>query len=239
MKEGFVREDGMVFWKNSKEKGEIWLRPEQYSKWCETRKKYRERCAREYYKRREKLNEMDRPYFGKYDFSRNLYYIGVSSAGKEVWINKQRYENLLERRKKYRSNYVKKLQQEPKTNLRFGDPHPDDPNLFVILMIGNKPFFGPKERLDKRRECLRRTGVKRDIKDKHKRKQILEQLGENRIPRGAYDLETGLVFWEYSQNGKERWMPVEEFHRLRTKGCEKRKSNRMRKKLLSIDQKMA
>jgi hypothetical protein len=164
--------------------------------------------AREYYKRREKLNEMDRPYFGKYDFSRNLYYIGVSSAGKEVWINKQRYENLLERRKKYRSNYVKKLQQEPKTNLKFGDPHPDDPNLFVIIMVGNKPFFGPKERLDIRRECLRRTGVKRDIKDRHKRKQILEQLGENRIPRGAYDLETGLVFWEYSQNGKEKdWTP--------------------------------
>ena len=239
MKEGFVREDGKIFWKKCKEKGEIWLTSEQYQKWCETRKNYRQRCAQEYYKRREKLNPMDRPYFGKYDFSRNLYYIGVSSSGKEVWVNKQRYENLLERRKKYRSKYAQRLQEEPKTNLKLGDVHPDNPNLYVILLIGNKPFFGSKEKLAERRNSLRRSGIKRDIKYKHKRKQILEQLGENRIHRGAYDLKTGLVFWEYSQNGKERWFPVDHFHKLRIADCEKRKRVRQRKKVLNDPHEMS
>lgn len=233
MKEGFVREDGKVFWKNCKKKGEIWLTQEQYKKWCETRSKYRQRCAEEYYKRREKQNPMDRAFFGKYDFSRNLYFVGISSAGKEMWVNKERFENILQRRKKNKSNYIKRLQKAPETNFKFGDQHPNDNNLYVYLIVGNKPFFGTKDKLEKRRKSLRKTGILRDIKYKHKRKDILERLGEKRIHRGAYDLETGLVFWEYSQNGKERWLPVDHFHKLRTAGCQKRKKNRQHKKLLS------
>jgi len=233
MKEGFVREDGKVFWKSCKEKGDIWLTPEQYQKWCDTRKRYRQRCAQEYYKRREKQNPMDRNYFGKYDFARNLYFVGISSAGKEVWVNKDRLEKILERKKRYKKNYIKKLQEAPKNNLKFGDQHPDDPNLYVYLIVGNKPFFGTKEKLEERKKALRKSGILRDIKYKHKRKDILQKLGDNRIHRGAYDLTTGLVFWEYTQTGNEKWLPVDQFHKLRLADCEKRKRDRQRKKLLS------
>ena len=230
MKCGTVRDDGKVLWRNSKEKGQIWLTAEQYKKRIETIREYRRKSAAAYYARREKINPIDRPYFGKYDFASNTYYAGISSAGKEVWMPKEKFERFAERKKKHKQKHVEKLKALPKTNAKIGDPHPDNKNLFVVYINGNKPIYGDKEKLRKRRESQLRSYKIRDQRNRKMKREMLERLGENRIYRGCYDIKTGKVFWEYDNAGREIWIDEDIFFKKRQHAIDKRKNARLKQK---------
>jgi hypothetical protein len=129
--------------------------------------------------------------------------------------------------------YVKKMKALPKTDLKIGDPCPTDSNLFVVFFTGNKAFFGTREDLEKKKKCLRRSGVLRDIKYMHKRRGFLKGLKE-RLKRGAIHPETGKVFWIYSKNTKEIWMDVEEFNIKHRIEKERRKRTRLKRKMKEL-----
>jgi hypothetical protein len=57
------------------------------------------------------------------------------------------------------------------------------------------------------------------------------QALNKRLRRGAVNQETGLLFWEYNETGKEKWFSEEEFKARQEK--EKVRRNKYRKK--SVD----
>ena len=179
---------------------------------------------------------MDRSYFGKYDFSKNKYFIGISNSGKEVWVTKDKFDKAVETRRKTKAAHLQRVRSLPKTGLKLGDVHPDDPNLFVIFFSGNKPHYGDKQRLEERKKRLRQHGRLRDVKNTKKRRQALEAMGDNRLSCGAVNPLTGLVFWEYSRTVKEIWLPLDEFHRRRNRHLESRRKLRINQKELKKQQ---
>lgn len=235
MKKGTVREDGKMYWCSSKRKGEIWLTPEQYAKWDESVRNYRRKCQQAYYERREKINPSDRSYIGKYNPATNKYFARLSSSGKEIWVTKQELERLKLQSKRNRRNFLKRLQSLPDNKIKVGDVHPTDKNLFVVYKVGKKPMYGTKEQLQLKIKSRARSYKLRNIKYYAKKRQIIEKLGENRLHRGLYDVETGLVFWEYSANCKERWISEEEFHSRRNKQCVRKKVRRLELKMTKND----
>lgn len=228
-KEGFVREDGKVYWRYQKEKGHIWITPEQYAAYVATRRRYRRACLEEYYRQREKQNPIDRSYYGKYCFRRNRYFIGLTASGKENWVIKEKYLNHREKQNKNRKKFSEKLRMQEKPNLKIGDQHPDNPELFVCFFIGNKPYFGSKTRLLETQERRKIACRKRDIKYKKIRTDKLSKL-ENKHRRGDVHPENGAVFWEYNIRCKEIWLAPEVFTEKREKDLQKRKNLRLKKK---------
>jgi len=234
-KEGHVREDGMIYWRYRKDKGHVWITQEQYKKYVETRKKYRELCLKEYYKQRSKLNVMDQSFYGKYCFAKNRYFIGVGSSGKEIWTTKEKYLKHRDKQNRNRRNFIKKLKSQPKPDLKIGDPHPDNKDLFVCYFIGNKPYFGSEQKLKTVVESRKTSIRKRDIKYKRLRKERLAQI-EKKHRRGDVHPENKTLFWEYNIQGKEKWLPFEEFKLRHDKEKERRRINRLKQKGLCSDQ---
>lgn len=228
-KEGFVREDGMVYWRYHKEKGHIWLTKEKYEMYVQTRKKYRQAGLKEYYSSREKLDPSDRSYYGKYSFAKNKYFIGLSVSGKEVWVCKERYIKHRERQNRNRYKYLCKLRAQEKTNLKVGDQHPDNKELFVCFFIGNKPYYGSKDKLQKVLERRRFSYRLRDIKYKKMRKEKLAKL-QKRHHRGDINPENGTIFWEYNSCGEEKWLDSAEFNIRHAKEKQRRARSRQKAK---------
>ena len=210
IKRGTVREDGKVFWTYKDDK-ECWITKEQYDKRENTRREYVRRCRENYRKRQLAKHPVHRNFIGKYDIARNLYFSHISSSGKEVWISKDQLEKKRKRHTMYRRKMYHKLkEQHPVTGLKIGDRNPENPNEYVVFFIGNKPYFGSKSHLEKRRESREISYRKRNEKYKRLREEKLNNL-EKRIKRGTVDPETGLIFLHYAQNGKERWITNEKY----------------------------
>jgi hypothetical protein len=229
MKRGTVREDGKVFCRISKGK-EIWLTKEKYEERENKRKEYVRQCQELYKKYRKEKRK-----FGECDYKRNLYFIGISSSGKEIWRNKAFLEKRKRQHNLRKKEYNKRCLELPQTNLKFGDPHPENSNLFVVHKIGNKCFFGTKSKLKKVKESKRMTYAKRYFKSKKKRNEILKNKIE-RKKRGEIRIEDNKVFWEYNRVGKEIWLDHEIFHLKRNKEIERRKSYRNKRKLAILEQ---
>lgn len=227
MKRGTVREDGKVFTRHIDGR-EIWLTKEQYEKREKKRKQYVMMCLKAYYSRRKSVRKL-----GEYDYNRNLYFCGISSSGKEVWKQKKYYERIANAVKRSKRKYIEKCKEYPPTNLKFGDVNPSNPNEYVILKIGNKLFFGSKEKLDKKRERIRIIYLKRNIKAKKRREEILRDKID-RKRRGDSRQEDNKIFWEYNKVGKEIWLEPEIFHLKRQKCCERRSLCRKKRKLAAI-----
>lgn len=226
-KEGYINEDNKVFWR-IRNKKEIWITKEQYERRKIQRNKYHKNCMKIYYERRAKKDIMDIPYFGKYDFSKNKYFIGISTSGKELWVNKERLESLRKIKKQSRTKYVEKMKKLPKTGLKIGDVSPDNADLFVLFLTGNKPFFGSKEQLIIQKEALKRRYILRDLKSKYKKRILLGNL-KIKLKRSDVHPETNMIFWMYSKNGKEVWMNPEDFKIKREKIKEIRRLRRIKK----------
>ena len=229
MKRGTVREDGKIFARMAKGK-ELWITKEQYEKRENSRKEYTKKCLELYKKYRKEKKSI-----GQYDHKKNLYFIGISTSGKEVWKNKAYLEKFRKKQNKNKKKYNQKCSLLPKTNLKFGDQHPDNPELFVIHKIGNKCFFGNKERLEEKKESLRIVRVKRYYKSKKVRQLALQGL-EARLVRGTTRTEDNFIFFGYDRIGKEIWYPPEVYHQKRNKELLKRKEKRLRKKLANKSQ---
>ena len=228
MKRGTTREDGKVFSRISKGK-EIWLTKEQYDKREISRKQYVRNCIKSYYSRRKSVRKI-----GEFNHNKNLYFCGISTSGKEVWKNKKYLDRIVKAIKASKQRYVDRCKKAEPTNLKFGDKHPVDPNLYVIFKVGNKCFFGSKKKLEQKKESLRKTYVKRHFKAKKIRSHILHNMVNRKI-KGDKREEDNKIFWEYNRVGKEIWLDPEIFHLKRNKSCEKRKNNRIKKKLAMLE----
>lgn len=225
MKRGTVREDGKVFARILYGK-EIWLTKEQYEKREKSRKEYVRKCMKMYYSRRKSVRKI-----GEYDHQKNLYFCGISSSGKEVWKKKCFYERIVAAAKKGKKNYIDKCKKMPPTDLKVGNINPNNPKEYVIFKIGNKVFFGSKEKLEKRKEQLRIVYLKRSIKAKKIRDEILKDKIDKKR-RGDKRIEDNKIFWHYSKVGKEIWLDPEIFFERRNKDIARRKEyrNKVREK---------
>jgi hypothetical protein len=222
---GTVREDGKVYWAFTKNK-EVWITREQYDKREQTRKAYVKKCRENYKKRQEAKHPVDRNFIGKYNFATNLYFLRMSSSGKEIWGSKQQLEASRKRHTRYRNKMYHKLKiQYAKTGLKVGDQNPDNPNQYVIFFIGNKPYFGTKYQLIQRKKSRRISYNKRNEKYAIARQKKLQSL-QQRIKRGTTDLNTGLVFYMYAQNGKERWITPERYQQVLEIERQRKKRNK-------------
>jgi len=224
-REGFIREDGMVYWRHRKNRGDIWLTPEKFAAYQVKRKEYRDMCREAYYKRQAELPENERNYFGRYDWKKNKYFIDISSSGKEVWVYKARYEKLKAKREEYRKKYCSKMKSVPKTGLKMGDQNPDNPNEYVLWFTGNRPKFGTLEQLE-----IAKQGLKAIYKKAHKKyRQIRNEklrFMNNKLRRGHVHAETGMIFWEYNYRGEPRWLEPEKFAVKHQTDKERRRKNR-------------
>ena len=229
-KEGYIREDGMVYWRYCKRRGEIWVKPEVYQAYHTRRKNYHTMCRQDYHRRQEMLSPMDRNYFGKYDFATNLYFVDVSSTGKEVWFTKQQFDKMVEMKKGYRRKYKKKMQNLPKKTLRFGDQNPDNPNEYVTHFLGNLPRFGTKEQLEKRIKSSAIASRKSKMKMKKIRNTVLSSI-KVRIRRGTVDTATGLVFWVYNQVGIPKWITADDYKSRKEKESNRKKLRKQKSKV--------
>ena len=219
---GTKREDGMIFWGLRSGK-EIWLLPDKFAARIAKRRDYQKKCRQAYKERQSRKNEMDRNYLGKYDFARNLYFIGVNSAGKEVWGTKAELESSREQHRELGSVYRKRcIENYEKTDLVFGSPHPTQTGLFVVRKIGNKLFWGDKKELERRRESVLISRNKRKIILQKRRKLFRETIGDKKLTRGTVR-EDGKIFWKYNPNCYEEWLTPERFE-------EKSQADKKRKK---------
>ena len=225
-KEGTIREDGLVYWRFRKSRNcHIWLTPEKYEQYCAKRKKYREMCVAAYHKRQSELPENERNYFGKYDWKKNKYFVGISTAGKEVWYYKQRFENLVQRKDQYRLKYLKKVNSIPKSNLKVGDRNPDNPEEYVTHFTGKIPRFGSLEKLELSNQSRKASYKKINRRYRKERQEKLKWLS-NKRKRGEVNAE-GKIFWEYDRIAKEVWLSPEVFKVKHQDQLERRRRNRL------------
>jgi hypothetical protein len=211
IKRGTVREDGKIYYPFNQTKG-IWLTKKQYDNRCQRVKEYQKRCYNMYLQTRKRKRK-----FGEYCVTKNLYFIRVSSSGKEVWKSKEYYLRIREDRKNYQKKYYSKSSLLPKTNLKFGDQNPNNPKQFVLRKTGNKIIFGTANQLKDRRQILRNIYKKRNLKYKIRRCELIRKY-----KRGDINPINQKIFWYYSNSGNEIWLTKEEFDFRLKKYIEKR-----------------
>lgn len=230
-KRGTVREDGMVFARMLRGK-EIWLTKESYERRENTRKKYVRACADAYKERQVKKPIEDRNYLGRYDPYTDKYFLGVTSSGKEIWGSKQRLAHIRNSQNIRRKRFAQRCLKHNDPSMSVGEPHPTIKGLFVILRIGNKLYFGDKERLEQKIASRKRSYYKRDIKYRHKRKLLLKDMA-HKHKRGDIRAD-GLIFWEYRLSMKEVWLTPEDFRVKHQATCERRRINRRNRKTKDV-----
>jgi hypothetical protein len=224
---GTRREDGKVFWRLHKTKGEIWISEEQYERRTAKEKEYRIRAYAEWKKMEQQKPPELRNYLGKYCPRRDRFYLGVSSSGKQMWVTRERLADYRRKSKRAKRKHIEKCLAVPKTALKIGDPNPENPNEFVVYFTGNKPYFGDRNHLKRVLDSRAMTYRKRHIKSRKIRAERLSRLEERRS-RGEVDPETGLIFWEYNRIANEVWLQPEIYHARREKCLAKRKDLRRR-----------
>lgn len=227
---GTVREDGRMYYGHKYGK-EVWLTPESYQRRVENRTRYQRECRKHAINRQHQKNEMDRNYYGKYDFSRNLYYIGLTSAGKEVWGSKEQLEHDRQLHLSAANQYRKRCRERfPRTSLKFGSPHPTEPGLFCVRKTGNKLFWGDKAEYERRLELAIISRRKQEIRRERLRRERILSLGQNRLRRGVVRGD-GKIFYRYEKDGRECWITPERYAELKERSRIQRKNQENKKKV--------
>lgn len=204
IKTGTVREDGKVYYSYGKERG-VWITQKEFERKRKVVRDYQKNCYKLYKQIRKRIWK-----FGEYNPEKDLYFCGVTASGKEIWVSKSYSLKMKKYREVYQKKYVEKCKQLPPTNLRFGDQHPDNPKLFVVYKVGNKPYFGTKKKLEHRRKKLREMYARRDQRYRLKK---AEKIRKNEIiyKKGDVHPETKMIFWNYTRSFYETWITPEEF----------------------------
>ena len=226
-KAGQKREDGLVFWRHTKQKGDVWITQAQFDQRKESAREYKRRAAAHYYALERAKPPEDRNYFGRYFPHINKYFLKVGSSGKPIYGTKEQLERIRRRLSVYKIRLIEKDLKLPKSGLRLGDRHPTEPGLFVVFFIGNKPYYDNKEKLKEVLESRRMSYQKRYYKCKKIRRERLDKL-EKRRKRGEIDNITNLVFWCYDRIGKEIWLDKDTYRKKHEAELAKRKINRKR-----------
>ncbi len=227
-KAGQKREDGLVFWRYLKQKGEIWITQEQFNRRSESAKEYKRKAAAHYYAQERAKRPEDRNYFGRYFPHIDKYFLKVSCSGKPVFGTKEQLEYERRRHAVYKKRFVEKNLKLPKTGFKIGDRHPTKPGLYVVFFVGNKPYYDNAKKLEEVLESRRRAYQKRYIKCKKIRRERLDKLDKKR-KRGEIDKITGHVFWGYDRIAKEIWLDKDLYDKKHSAELARRKANRQRK----------
>jgi hypothetical protein len=227
-KAGQKREDGLVFWRHTNEKGDIWITQAQFDHRKESAREYKRKAAAYYYALERAKKPEDRNYFGRYFPHIEKYFLKVSGSGKPIYGTKAEVEQLRRQHAIYKKKFVEKHQKLPKTDLKIGDRHPTQPGLFVVYFIGNKPYFDSSDKLKEVLESRRRATKKRYYKSKKIRRERLDKLDKRR-KRGDVDNVTGLIFWAYNRIAKEIWLDKTIYDAKHTADLARRKLDRQKK----------
>jgi hypothetical protein len=226
IRRGTVREDGKVFWAYRKTKtrtGEIWVSRDTFLKYEASRIKYSQSKMMAYKKSQESLPPDERNYLGKYNPENGLYFIRVYASGTPRYGTLEDLQNYkLKRRRQQRDCYKLNKTKIPASSVCLGDKHPNDPNLVVVEIRGHKVKYGPMQKLEKRRENIRLSGIEyRKIKGKkiveksreirQKKLQFLRENPHLKYSRGDLNPLTGWKFWGYSALGNEIWLHPDDF----------------------------
>lgn len=204
MKTGTVREDGMIYYSYGKQRG-VWLTKSNFERKRKRVRDYQRNSYKLYKEVRKRAWK-----FGEYNPEKNLYFCGVTVSGKEIWRSKECMLSKKKYRAFYQKKHIKKCKELPPTNLKVGDQHPDNPKLFVVYKIGNKPYFGTKKKLEKRRNKLREMYARRDQRYRLKKNKKLRN-NEKIYKKGDVHPQTKLIFWNYTRSFYETWLTPEDF----------------------------
>ncbi len=223
MKHGTVREDGKIYWRSNKNQAN-WISQEDFKKRIQTKLAYQRKCRRMY----REMHQGIIPKLWTFSSSKKLYFCGISSSGKEMWRDREYMLRKQEILRRSRVRNKEKIKLLPKTNLKIGDQHPDNPKLYVIRKNHNKVYFGNLKKLEefciKRRACQAR----KNKKYQQKRKMLVRKY-----KRGDVHPETKKVFWYYAKSCNEIWLDASEFKlRHERYNLKQRILNRKRKEKL-------
>lgn len=224
IKRGTARADGKVLWRYVKGEPK-YISKSQYDKMEETRKAYVRMCHARYKARQAAKPPTERNYIGKYDHHSGLYFIGITSSGKEMWGTKAKLEAYRNRLNLRRKEFKERNKTNVAPTAKFGDPHPTKHNLFVILIVGSRIYYGSKKRIERIKESRAISYRLRNLKWQNKRRMLLSGLAV-RYRRGDRHPTLDLMFWEYTQYAKEKWLPPAEFAIRRQSEIERRKRYR-------------
>lgn len=244
-----VRQDGKMFWAYRYKKGkkiEVWLSPDVFERWDETRRKYTRKRYDEFVKKI-KDGSQDKKYSrGKYDPETGLYFIRVSTCGKPVFGSIEELQKYINQNRKAKRKYYSRCSKLNPPSVCVGDPHPTTEGLFVKRIYGNKVFYGTieeaKKHLDSRRQSYKKykQNNKAAIKERSKniRNARMEKIKMNPIlkrRRGDIDPVLGKIFWEYNYLGNEIWLHREEFEKKHAKIKQDRKNHHLKRKEAGYD----
>ena len=233
-KRGDVRADGKVFLGYARGRSktyERWVEPHKLVELKQKQKAYRQ-SRYEAYKR--SVEGRGRPAVGQLDPVTGLYFLTVSSTGKEMWGDKEALEEMRRRMSlRCRRHAKRKYEAAPLPTVCVGDRHPSRDGLYVIKVSKVQIKYGTAEELRLSREATReksrryRAKNRQRFLDKYReRKDFLDRNPHLKRSRGDIDPITGKLFWGYSSTCIERWVTREQFEELRTRTRERYRSER-------------
>lgn len=229
-KKGAVREDGLIYLKSRKTRSgqkEVWVDSDTYKRHLETQRLYRKKRYGAYL---QSLGGRKRPKIGQLDPATGLYYITVTGVGAERWGTAEELEKY-RRSNNERSKKCQRLRPKTLSKVCVGQPHPQEPGLFAVIVRGNYVKYGTAEELAEKRSKWReknrlyrmtnRERLAKIHKERYdERKRQLDSDPSLRRRRGDIDPVLNLVFWVYSGTLRERWVTPERYKLLRgLKGC--------------------
>lgn len=218
LQRGDVGPDGRVFFAYSGGR-EMWYDRKRFEEKLKTVKNYGVRD-------KEEFDRKEHPPLWHYSLETKLYYVGRNGA-KERWVSYNEYIIIRKRRERIDREYQNRCAKLERLHYTFGDPHPDNPNLFFAYHTHNRPCWKDRDSLDEfaksRREvagrCVRKCRIRKD--------RILLKVN-NKIKRGT--VVEDKVFWDYDTYGKESWIEVVEYERRMRNGRDRTRRYRARKK---------
>lgn len=218
LQRGDVGSDGRVFFAYSGGR-EMWYDRKRFEEKLKTVKNYGVRD-------KEEFDRKEHPPLWHYNLETKLYYVGRNGA-KERWVSYNEYIIIRKRRERIDREYQNRCAKLERLPYTFGDPHPDNPNLFFAYHTHNRPCWKDRDSLEEfaksRREvagrCVRKCRIRKD--------RILLKV-DNKIKRGA--VVEDKVFWDYDTYGKESWIEVVEYERRMRNGRDRTRRYRARKK---------
>jgi len=218
LKRGDVGPDGRIFFAYSGGR-EMWYDEKRFKEKLKITKNYETRD-------KEIFDNKEHPPLWHYSLDTRLYYVGRNGA-KERWVSFNEYVIIRKRRERIDKDYKDRCSKLERVTYNFGDPHPDNPNLFFAYHTHNKPCWKDRDSLGEfaksRREvagrCVRKCRIRRD--------RILRKV-DDRVKRGT--IVDNKVFWDYDTYGKESWLDIAEYERRKSGGRERTRLYRARKK---------
>ena len=239
-----VRQDGKMFWAYRYKQGqkkEVWLSPDVFKKWDETRRKYARKQYDEFLKKY-KNGSQDKKYCrGEHDPETGLYFIRVSTCGKPVWGSIEELQKYIGQNRKAKRKYYSRCSSLNPPSVCVGDPHPTTAGLVVKRIYGHKVYYGTieeaKKHTDSRKESYKKYKQKNKEAIKQRSKNIrnarMEKIKMNPIlkrRRGDIDPVLGKIFWEYNYLGNEIWIHKDDFEKKHAKIKQDRKKYHLKRK---------